>query len=65
VKLGIREALIEANRDRWQCLTCSGVVEEGSVHCRHCAAYWEDCRNGLWSDLDDRRALSDAAEGGQ
>ncbi len=34
----------------WTCETCNTMVEGDGPHCRSCASYWEDVRNGLFDD---------------
>lgn len=46
-----RQADAEAAEVRsWTCATCDTMVETEGEHCRACAAYWSDVRNGLFDD---------------
>lgn len=56
-KLRTHEALDEVERDCWQCTTCSQPAEEADHYCRYCRSYWDDCRNGLWDDVEPLAAL--------
>ncbi len=47
-------ATIDQLEARWQCKTCSDVIEhDDAIYCRHCRMYWEDCANGLFADKED------------
>lgn len=54
----VLEAEEQADRERWQCLTCSQPADENSDHCMHCVTYWDDVSNGLY-DRDDEIATYD------
>lgn len=44
-------ALIEQERDEWQCRTCSAPSDDDATrkgYCRNCANYWDDCDAGLF-----------------
>jgi hypothetical protein len=46
-----KEARLQAADCRtWKCQTCEIIVQDGERYCWPCESYWEDCRNGLWSD---------------
>lgn len=48
----LREAASEAAEVRsWTCETCDTMVETEGAHCRSCASYWQDVRDGLY-ELD-------------
>lgn len=50
-KYRVHHATIEQLEARYQCKTCTDVIEhDDAIYCRYCRAYWEDCANGLFDD---------------
>jgi len=66
-KYRIYNSTIEQLEARWQCKTCSGVIEhDDAIYCRHCRMYWEDVANGLFNFDEDSYspALANETRGG-
>lgn len=49
----IREAEDQTDRERFQCVTCTGVAQEHSDYCVSCEMYWDDTRKGLLFEAEE------------
>lgn len=45
------DEIASAERE-WVCASCEKFIEEnaGPTYCRYCGQYWDEVRNGLFSD---------------
>lgn len=53
-KYRVWQAPIDQLEARYQCKTCTDVIEhDDAIYCRCCRTYREDCENGLFDSDDD------------